>query len=270
MRSVCFVCAFAGALIASVAQGAGFAHNDNFIVLAPDQALAEEVLDRAEDFRALVAQEWLDEELPPSVGRAVIHVSLSDWEDSGLTWAIDCPERKYHKLWVKGTRDQVLGSTLRHEIVHMVLVTRFPDQLPVWAEEGAASSVDDPQRIGTRRRIIDWYARTGNWPGLAAILDARSIVGRDQANYSVAASLTEYLLSHGDRAKFLRFAIAGKKDGWDNALQKHYGIPSVRHLQTAWQAWAGKAPDTKADLAADHVEPLSAGAPLSRQAAALK
>ncbi len=171
MKSICFVCAFAGLLIASVAQGAGFAHDDNFIVLAPDQALAEEVLDRAEHFRGQVAQEWLGEDLPPSVGRAVIHVSLSDLEDSGLTWAIDCPERKYHKLWVKGTRDQVLGSTLHHEMVHAVLVTRFPDQLPAWAEEGAASTKDDPQRIDTRRRIIDWYARTGNWPKLHATLN---------------------------------------------------------------------------------------------------
>ncbi|HIA18772.1 MAG TPA: hypothetical protein EYN70_05025 [Planctomycetaceae bacterium] len=240
MRSICLICALAAATITTVAQGAGFAHNDNFIVFAPNQVLAEAVLERAGRFRAQVAKEWMGEQLPPSVGRTVIHASLSETKESGLTWAIDCPERKLHKLWVSGTRDKVLGSTLHHEIVHTVLATRFPDRLPIWAEEGAASRKDDQQRIDIRKRIIDWYARTGNWPELQTILNARSIVGSDQASYSVAASVTEYLLSLGDHAQFLRFAVAGKKNGWDAALQQHYNVASVGHLQVAWEKWASQ------------------------------
>jgi hypothetical protein len=241
VRTFCLLSVLASLAVPSLALGAGLAHNHNFIVLAPDQPLAEDVLAEAEFFRKQVAKEWLGEELPPSVGPAVIHVQLSETEDSGLTWAIDSPGRKFHKLWITTTRRGALGSTLGHEITHLVLATRFPDRLPAWAEEGAASLKDDQERIELRRRIIQWYARTGNWPNLDTIFQARTVLASDQATYSVAASLTEYLLSRGDKATFLRFAVAGKEKGWDFALQQHYSVRSAHELQATWQAWVSGA-----------------------------
>ena len=227
-------------LVPCVTQGAGFAHNANFIVLAPDQPLAEEVLAKADLFRKQVAEEWLGERLPTSVGRAVIHVELSDSGDSGQTWAIDAPGRKLHQVWLTTSRQRAVSSGLRHEITHVVLATRFPDRLPAWIEEGIASLSDDPQRIETRRRIVNWYARTGNWPRFESLIEAPTILPSEKDRYSVAASLTQYLLSRGDRAEFLRFAITGKEKGWDQALQQHYSLSTVRDLQVAWQAWVSQ------------------------------
>jgi hypothetical protein len=127
---------------------------------------------------------------------------------------------------------------LAHEIVHVVLATQFRDRLPAWADEGAASTVDDQPRILARRRIVAWFARTGNWPSLETVFDAPSISPEDQATYSVAASVTQYLLARGGKAKFLRFAVAGKASGWDRALDEFYDLGSVADLQAAWQAWA--------------------------------
>ena len=220
---------------------AGFAHNENFMVLAPDQQIADAVLARADHFRAEVARQWLGKELPPSVGAAIINVEISESQERGFTWAIDSPGRKYHKVWLTATRQRLLGSTLRHEICHVVLSTRFPGALPPWAEEGAASQSDDQARINTRQGIIDWYAQTGNWPNLEPIFEAEIIPADDQATYSVAASVTRYLLSRGEKSSFLAFAEAGKRHGWDKALATHYGIRSVGHLQSAWRTWAGSA-----------------------------
>jgi len=245
----------------AVALSAGLAHNENFIVLAPDKQLADAVAGQADAFRKQVAQEWLGTELPPSVGRTIINVTLSDTEDTGFTWAIDQPERKYHKMWLTTTRQRALGSSLCHEITHVVLATRFPERLPSWAEEGAASLKDDSQRRDTRRRIIAWYAQTGNWPNLANVLRAETILGEDQASYSVAASLTEYLLTRGDKAKFLRFAKSGKETGWDLALQQFYGVRTVRELQAAWQAWASKATPGNVAVASRQTEQLPTTTP---------
>lgn len=240
MRVIDLTLVFVVLVTPFAAEGAGFAHNENFMVLAHDQRLAEEVLARADQFRKEVAQEWLGSELPPSVGPAIINVELSDDEDRGLTWAIDSPDRKYHKIWLTTSFERALGSTLHHEIAHVVLATRFPNSLPEWAEEGAASLSDDHQRVSTRERITKWYAQTGNWPDLKKVFDAEIIAPDDQATYSVAASLTRYLLSRADKTTFLAFASTGKEKGWDRALKEHYGFGSVGELQATWQAWAGQ------------------------------
>jgi hypothetical protein len=226
-------------IICSGAMGAGMAHDENFIVMAPDQTLADELIARANQFRREVAIEWLGRELPPSVGRTIINVELSDGIDRGFTWPIDSPARKCHKMWLTTSRERALGSTLRHEITHVVMATRFRGMMPPWAEEGAASLEDDSHRIETRQDVIAWYNETGAWPNLTNVLQADCILATDKALYSVAASVTEYLLACKDRKTFLAFAVAGKQSGWDRALAEHYGIGGVGQLQEAWQAWAG-------------------------------
>ena len=226
-------------------RAAEMAHSENFIVLAPDPSAAEEVLARAEQYRKEIAVEWLGQELPPSVGRTTINVEFVDGEDRALTWPAEGPSRKYHKMWLTSSRDRAAGSTLRHEIAHVVLHTRYPDMLPAWADEGIASLYDDPRRQETRRGILAWYAQTGNWPGLREVLQSKQIPADDQASYSVAASLAEYLLSRAGKHVLLAFAVAGNdRQDWDAALAQHYGISSVADLERQWRTWAaaGKTP----------------------------
>ena len=53
-------------------------------------------------------------------------MSFSEEQDAGLTWAKDNPRRKYHTLYLTTTPDRALGSTLAHEMVHVVLATAIP------------------------------------------------------------------------------------------------------------------------------------------------
>ncbi len=226
--------------IPSVTHGVGVASNENFIVIAPDRSLAGQVAAQADAFRKQVAQEWFGEELPPGAGAAVIRVELSGTEDNGFTYAMDSPNRKRHLVWLKATRDAVTGEALYHEVVHVVFATRFPDRLPAWIEEGIAGLKDGPRRIRARQQMIQRFARTGNWPDCAGLFEAQTIPADRQASYSVAGSVTRFLLSRGDKANLLRFAVSGKQQGWDRALQRHYGLASVAHLERAWRAWASQ------------------------------
>ncbi|HVC96207.1 MAG TPA: hypothetical protein VND64_21165 [Pirellulales bacterium] len=221
----------------ALAHAAGMAHDENFIVIAADEALAEEVLAKANQYRDELAEEWLGAELPPSVGRAIIDVHIAD-DDQGRTWVIDAPDRKHHMLWLTTTRPRALGGMLRHELTHAVLATELPGRLPAWADEGAASLADDEERLEIRRQTIAWFSRTGNWPDLETIFAARSIVASDKASYAVSASLTEYLLARGDKPRFLKFAVEGKAQGWPRALRTHYEIQSVAQLEHDWRLWA--------------------------------
>jgi hypothetical protein len=238
MKATQFLLAVALGLFPTLALGAGLARSDNFLVMADDEATARDVLARAEQYRREVAEEWLGEELPPSIGQSVLNVEISDAEDDAHTWVLDNLERKYHRVWVTGSRQQVTGGMLRHEITHVVMATRYPQGLPLWAEEGAASLSDDARRIEIRRQIIRWYARTGNWPYLTRVFDTEALRSGDRETYAIAASVTEYLLSRGDKATFLQFATSGREDGWDSALDRYYGIRSVDELSAAWRRWA--------------------------------
>jgi len=234
--------------LAATSYGAGIAYNENFTICTPaqptqkeGQAFAELVLDMAEQYRREIAQDLLVEELPPGVGRTMISVRFSHQEDAGVTWAKDNPERRYHNVYLTTTPQRALGSTLKHELAHVVLATRFPhpERLPPWLEEGLASRYNDDERKTTHQRIMNWFSRTGNWPRLENILHTTRILADDTSIYATAASLTEYLLSQKDIETLFCFAQAAKSIPLDTALQKYYAIHNMKVLQSRWQAWVG-------------------------------
>jgi len=219
------------------AFGAGMAFNENFNVMAPDTQTAQAVLARAEALRKEIAQQWLGEELAPGDGRTLITVIEALAEDSGLTWPIDTPERRHHKIWLWGPSGAVSDTTLRHEITHVVFATKFGDRLPAWVNEGISSLSDDPDRRAIRSRIVREIVQTGRWPSLAPLFAQSSLPRSEQALYAASTSLVEFLLERGDRATLLRFALSGKAHGWESALQEHYSFRNLAKLEQAWQSW---------------------------------
>ncbi len=236
-------------VLAHPSFGAGMAHNDNFIVLTKSTGVSEsadvlvnEVLQQAERFRQEISQEWLGEELPPGVGAAVISVRISAEKDEGLTWAKGRAGGKYHNVYLVTQRDLAVGSTLAHEMVHVVLNTEFadPNRLAMWVEEGIASRYDDDERKIKRAKILRWFARTGNWPQLQTVLDAEQIHTSDQQSYAVAASLAEFFVARGGKTKFVEFAAAAGREGWESALSRFYEIGGIAELQHSWEQWESR------------------------------
>ena len=207
----------------------GFAHDKTFIVYAPDQALADQVLAKAAEFRKAEAKNLLGVELEAGKGPTIITVALSDRENSGYTWPIDHPDRKFHEMWLTTTRECAAGSILRHEIRHVVLNTRFPDRLPPWIEEGLASRWDNVERQRKRQETVAAFAQCG-WPDIHSITDLQKIHATDKTTYAAATSLVSFLLTLGDLPKLFEFAVAGKKSGWDQALHKCYNISKSQRV----------------------------------------
>lgn len=214
----------------------GFSSSDNFVVYAPDQELADEVLKNAEQLRTNLARAWLGKELPAGVGACMIHVKLSS-EDSASTWPIDHPKRRYHLVTIRASREKSLGTTLAHELTHVVFATEFGKKLPDWANEGAASLQDDNQRRANCRAQLAQFARTADWPNLIAIIRREDRYAGDHTFYTVGTSLTEFLLDRRDPESFLKFAIEGKETGWETAARSHYGFRSLGELETQWRDW---------------------------------
>jgi hypothetical protein len=146
------------------------------------------VLAKAYEFRKVEARELLGEELASAAGRTIITVQVSSTEDSGFTWPIDHPDRKFHNMWLTTSRERAAGTTLRHEIRHVVLNTRFPDRLPPWIEEGLASRSDDAQRLQGRRATVAAFSRSG-WPDINSVVQTRAIHATDETTYGASTSL---------------------------------------------------------------------------------
>jgi hypothetical protein len=236
--------AFLFSVTSQVLSG-GMAYDDNITVLAPDSALAAEVLSIASRHRKELAQAWLGHELPNRMGRAGIQLlellQGSEVDDYARTWLKSSPDQLLHRIWISSRREQ-LSCLLAHELTHVIIETAYPGEVPSWAHEGAASLQDDSERRLIRQHIIGRLAKSCQWPQLRTLLIAPTIRPNDPDSYAVAACLTDYLLDRGDKTTFLRFAIDGARIGYDRALRKHYSIDSLASLQTSWEAWATKVP----------------------------
>lgn len=236
MDAVQVACSLLFTLVPSIENPSGRASSDNFVVYAPTQELASEVLQRAESLRTEFARELFGESIPPGVGLTSIHIRLSDNADEGRTWLTDDPKRGCHLVWLS-TTGSILPTSLRHEMIHVVLGTKLFGKVPCWADEGLACVYDEPEHINSRQRLVEAFARNGNWPDIRRVLDEPKLADTDHAAYAIAASLTRFFLNRGDHAKFLAFAQSGSRDGWDRALNDHYRIHNTTELLSQWQDW---------------------------------
>ena len=174
--------------------------------------------------------------LPPGIGRTTISVRHAADRDSGLTWAMDHPDRKMHTVYLFATGEEATGSTLvRHELAHVVLATHFPHphRLPAWLEEGIASRYDDDQRNQTRGSVLRFFAKQDHWPRLEGVMNAENIAAEDTRSYATAVSLTEMLLAQGDKETLLQFGRAATRSGWQQAMNECYRIRDAGQLQRA-------------------------------------
>lgn len=248
MRSRAFVLSYFCSVLllpqANVLAG-GFAYDTDFVVQATgdgatnnvDRKFATKVVEHAAKYRREVAQKWLGEELPPSVGRTQLTVLVSHQEDSGKTWPMNKKVSEFHNVHVTSSKEALFGGTLAHEVAHVVLATQYPHPrlLAPWVTEGIATQYDQPKRKEVRQKILKWYAKTGNWPALRSVLEKKSFLATDKSDYAVAESVTNHLLKKGTPTKFVKFAEQAQGLGWDEALRTAYQIDGVEALEQEWR-----------------------------------
>ena len=220
------------------ALAVGTAHSENFNVMAPTKEIAQSVAAQAESYRRLAALEWFGRELPAGKDRTILTVFTSANEDEGLSWPINDPEQKCHRIWITTSAEKAGGSLLYHEVVHTVLASFVrPGSLPRWADEGIASQVDDDARKQAREQLVETWARQGRLPQLQSLFTATRITHNDSDAYAAAASVTRFLATLGGKPKVVDFAKAGLPGDWDQAARDIYGMRGVADLQARGENW---------------------------------
>jgi hypothetical protein len=220
------------------ALAVGTAHSENFNIMAPTKELAQSVAAQAESYRKLAALEWFGRELPDGKDRTIVTVFTSASEDEGLSWPINDPDQKCHRIWITTTAEKASGTLLHHEVVHTVLAS-FVRQgsLPRWADEGIASQVDDPARAQAREQLIETWAIQGRLPRLQTLFTTKRITHSDSEAYAASSSAIRFLATLGGKPKVVEFATAGMHGDWDQSAREVYGFRGVAELQSRWEDW---------------------------------
>lgn len=219
---------------AASTPAADIASSAHFTVLAPNQRLADMVVQRAESLQLRFSAAWLGRTLPATrttiaTATTTIYVEIDD--ERSMASTLVHSSKGAHLMWLVGSEAAVTGHALEHELAHVVLASHFGDSMPIWANEGIASRYDNDRRKAIRQQKLAGFVALDSWPHLDRLLVSEI---RQQWQYAAAESLTEYLVARGGQAKFIEF-VADSIENVDTALATHYGIRSVEQLEHQWR-----------------------------------
>jgi hypothetical protein len=222
-------------LVGAVASLGAQSRTANFIVEAPDAALAEQVGKYAEHYRSQKAIEWLGHEMPTWGRPCPLRVNISGNSGGATEFAFDNGRILTITMHIEGTPDRLLASVLPHEITHTVLAYYFRTPVPRWADEGSSVlSEDDRERTEHEQRVREILRTPGRSIALRRLFALMKYPNDVMVLYAEGYSVTNFLVAQSSRQVFLAFVAQGMQGDWDAALRKHYRYRSVEELEGAW------------------------------------
>lgn len=230
------------AAILIVSMGARF-QGPNFIVETADPQMAAAISRAAEQYRHDLAILWLGEALPNWAQPCTMTVKVSPYLGAGgaTTFVFDRGEVFGWRMNIQGSGERVLDSVLPHEITHMIYASYFRSPLPRWADEGGATSMEHVSEKQKHREMLVRFLQTGRGIAFGELFAMKDYPQDVMPLYAEGYSLSEYLINHGGRRKFVAFLADGMRDGqWLEAVQKNYGYRDLPTLQKEWVDWVGR------------------------------
>lgn len=131
----------------------------------------------------------------------------------------------------------MLTCVLPHETTHVVLAGQFgPFAVPRWADEGMAVLSEPADKVEQHRKNLARCARENQ---LFVVQDLMKMNDYPQprqisAFYAQSVILVDYLAKQRGPAVFASFVRDGLREGYEPALQKHYGLTGFAELQQRW------------------------------------
>lgn len=208
----------------------------NFVIQAPDSAMAQRIGQYAEYWRVVKAQEWLGYEMPAWNQPCPVHVKITLGGSGGATsFVFDQGQVLGMDMSIEGTLDRIVASVLPHEITHTVFAHHFRGPLPRWADEGACVlSEDDIERRKHDQLVREILNTPNRRMPLRRLFSLTQYPNDVLVLYAQGFSVVDFLVARSSKPAFLSFLASSMQAGWDNALRQHYGIASIEALETAW------------------------------------
>jgi hypothetical protein len=130
----------------------------------------------------------------------------------------------------------MMDGVLPHETTHVVLAGNFgPFPVPRWADEGIAVLTEPAAKIEQHRQNLLRAHQDGLLFGLKELMTMPDYPEprRIGAFYAQSVILCEFLTSQKGPTVLTSFVRDGLREGYEAALQKHYGM-NFAQLQQAW------------------------------------
>ena len=221
--------------------GAGY-RTPNFIVTAPTAQFAKQVGDAAEIYRNELAIEWTGKPLPGNWSSPCpIEVTVGSMGAQGeTTFNFQNGEVFGWNMKVAGGEQQILDSVLPHEVNHTIFACYFRRPLPRWADEGAASLIENESERMRLRKIHDQVMNTSRKIPLKSLLEMKNYPQEKQqvlTLYAEGHSLADFLIQRSDKRTYVAFLQMAHEQGWEAALKNLYNVESVEILEAAWDKW---------------------------------
>jgi hypothetical protein len=228
--------------------GAGY-QTPNFTVTAPTPEFAKQVGEAAEVYRRELAVEWTGAPLPGNWSKPCpIEVKVGTMGAGGATtFNFQNGEVYGWKMEIFGSEERIMDSVLPHEINHTIFACYFRRPLPRWADEGAASLIENESERMRLRRIHDQVMNTTRKIPLKSLLNMKNYPKEKQevlTLYAEGHSLADFLIQRSDKPTYLKFLQQAHEQSWEAALKEHYRFDSVDDLEKVWDKWvlAGSRP----------------------------
>jgi hypothetical protein len=230
------------ALVAcAVASMGATQRTKNFVVSAPTDQIARQVADTAERCREELAIAWLGKTLPSWYRPCKVTVKVGNIGAGGATtFKFDRGEVFDWQMNIQGSLERLLDSVVPHEVSHTIFATHFRRPLPRWADEGAATLVEHESERRRQQLLCQQVLQTSRRIPLKDLLSMKEYP-RDMQNvltlYAEGYSLADFLVQSGGRARYLAFLQEAHVQGWNKAIESHYGIDGIAALEEKWKGW---------------------------------
>lgn len=131
----------------------------------------------------------------------------------------------------------MMEVTLPREVAYTVLADLFPDQpLPRWADVGIAMLATSDAEIARYRRAVPQFARDRKLYSVRELLKMADFPEAEKITpfYVESVSLVDYLVRLKGAKAFALYLREAPRRGYEEALQRHYGIKDALELQERW------------------------------------
>lgn len=270
MRSVCLSAFLIFHLLAANGHAAGAETSSSLVAETANFRIhsyrngpsAAELAERAEGMRTELQTVWLDGEADTAWRprcEIVLHPTRAKYQQAvgggAQTWGSSFI--RYQRGQMETRRIDLLVrangtmSALPHELTHVVLADRFEGrQPPRWVDEGVATLADSHEKRKLHHRDCQHALHSGTALRVMELLSLERFTSAEQvpAFYGQSLVLVRFLASRDDLDTIIDFAETAMDDGYDRALQTHYGIDSVAALERQWHAYAKTATHSQTHL----------------------
>lgn len=241
-------------VVAHDAQPAGgwqVAHTHHFRVFHKlDKASADRVARVAEHTRQVQGSRWLGGRAVPWETKCDLYVHLTGNEYSQATGVppsspghstvkVEGGRVSHRRIDVHSDDPNMMAGVLPHETTHVVLAGNLGSGLvPRWADEGMSVLSEPQDRIERHTRQMSKLDQEGGLFPLKQLLELRDYPeqGRVGAFYAQSVSVVQYMAGLRGHQVFAQFLKDGMNQGYDAALQTHYGVRDWREMDKGWRA----------------------------------